>query len=125
MPVRDLFASIDDDELGNRVESLNGRTEEQQTSRDRVTGAWWWLFVGLGIVATLLSFALSWYGIAVTLAYWAGGSMILVAVQRLYLEPRLDERFPLSKPRREHRRLKKDPSEGPREPESAEGGDDR
>lgn len=98
--VRDLFESIDDDDLGSRVESLQGRAEKQQEARDRITSAWNWLYVGIGIVVTMLSFALSWYGIAVSLAYWAGGSIILIAVKRIRLEPRLDDKYPLSKSRR-------------------------
>ncbi|MGO1440064.1 MAG: helix-turn-helix transcriptional regulator [Brevibacterium yomogidense] len=105
--VRDLFESIDDDELGSRVESLQGRVEKQQAARDRVTSAWWWLYVGVGIVVTMLSFALSWFGIAVTVAYWAGVSIILSAVQRIYLEPRLEEKYPLSKSKRERRSAKR------------------
>lgn len=101
--VRDLFESIDDDDLGSRVDSLQGRVEKQQAARDRVTSAWWWLYVGVGIVVTMLSFALSWFGIAVTVAYWAGVSIILSAVQRIYFEPRLEEKFPLSKSKRECR----------------------
>lgn len=56
---------------------------------------------------TMLSFALSWFGIAVTVAYWAGVSIILSAVQRIYLEPRLEEKYPLSKSKRELRSAKK------------------
>ena len=51
----------------------------------------------------MLSFALGFYGIAVTVAYWAGGLIILVAVQRLYLEPRMDAKYPLSMSKRERR----------------------
>lgn len=103
VPVRELFESIEDDELGNRVESLQGRVAEQQTARDRITNAWILLFAGAGIVVTMLSFMLGWYGIAVTIAYWAGGLLILNALKRIYLEPRLDEKYPLSKSKRERR----------------------
>lgn len=105
--VRDLFESIDDDELGSRVESLQGRVEEQQAARDRVTHAWWWLYTGVGIVVTTLSFALGFYGIAVTVAYWAGGSIILGAVQRIYLQPRLEAKYPLSKSTRDRHASKR------------------
>lgn len=104
--VRDLFESIDDEDLGSRVESLQGRVEKQQAARDRIMSAWWWLYVGVGIVVTMLSFALSWFGIAVTVAYWAGVSIVLSAVQRIYLEPRLEEKYPLSKSKRERRSTK-------------------
>lgn len=121
--VRDLFESIDDDELGSRVESLEGRVEQQQAARDRVTSAWWWLYVGVGIVVTMLSFALSWFGIAVTVAYWAGVSIILGAVQRIYLEPRLEEKYPLSKSKRERRSAQRDRTRLGLESDAATRGD--
>lgn len=121
--VRDLFESIDDDDLGSRVESLQGRVEKQQAARDRITSAWWWLYVGAGIVVTMLSFALSWFGIAVTVAYWAGVSIILSAVQRIYLEPRLEEKYPLSKSKRERRSAKKGRTRMRPGSDAAEGGD--
>lgn len=102
VPVRDVFESLDD-ELGSRVDALQRRADEQQAARDRRTSAWWWLYAGIGIVVTMLSFALGFFGIAVTVAYWAGGSIILVAVQRLSLESRMDAAYPLSKSRRERR----------------------
>jgi transcriptional regulator with XRE-family HTH domain len=105
--VRDLFVSIDDDELGSRVESLQGRVEQQQAARDRITSAWWWLYVGVGVVVMMLSFALGVYGLAVTFAYWVGGAIILVAMQRIFLQPRLEAKYPLSKSKRERRDAKK------------------
>lgn len=106
VPVREVFESIDD-ELASRVDALQRRASEQQAARDRRTSAWWWLFAGVGIVVTMLSFALGFFGIAVTVAYWAGGSIILVAVQRLSLDPRMDAAYPLSKSRRERRDARK------------------
>jgi len=101
--VRDLFATIDDAHVNSRVESLEARTEEQQAGRDRITAAWTWLYVGVGIVLSLLSFTLGAYGLVLFLAYWSGGYLILRAVRRIYLEPRLEAQFPLSRSKR-HRR---------------------
>lgn len=105
--VRELFVSIDDDELGSRVESLQGRVEQQQAARDRITSAWWWLYAGVGIAVTMLSFTQGLYGIAVTVAYWVAGAIILVAVQRIYLQPHLEAKYPLSKSKRELRAAKR------------------
>lgn len=100
--VRDLFTSIDE-QLNSRVESLDARTEEQQAARDRIAGAWRWLYIGVGVVLTLVSFTLGWYGLVLFLAYWTGGYLILVAIRRIYLEPRLDEKYPLSRSKRHQR----------------------
>jgi hypothetical protein len=108
VPVRDLFSIIDDATMSSRVESLEDRTAEQQAARDRITGAWRWLYIGIGVILTLVSFTFS-YGLVLFLGYWVGGSMILLAIRRLYLEPHLDEKYPLSRarqPRRERRQQK-------------------
>lgn len=97
--VRNLFTSIDED-LNTRVESLNGRTDEQQLARDRLTGAWRWLYIGVGVVLTLVSFTLGWYGLVLFLSYWTGGTLILASLRRIYLEPHLDEKYPLSRSKR-------------------------
>ncbi|WP_311245967.1 helix-turn-helix transcriptional regulator [Microbacterium sp. WCS2018Hpa-23] len=102
VPVRDLFAAIEDDALSSRVDSLQQRTDDQQASRDRITKAWRWLYVGIGIVCTLLSFTFP-YGLVLFLSYWVGGYVILSALRRIVLEPQLDTRFPLSKETRTRR----------------------
>ncbi len=94
--VRELFTTIDNATLSSRVESLQDRVDDQQAARDRISGAWRWLYVGVGVVLTLLSFTFA-QGLVLFLSYWIGGSFILVAVRRLYLEPHLDEKFPLSR----------------------------
>ena len=101
--VRDLFTSIDDAELSSRVESLQARTEHQQAARDRLTGAWRWLYIGIGVVLSLVSFTLGQYGFVLFLAYWTGGYLILVAIRRIYLEPRLEEKYPLSRNKKQLR----------------------
>ena len=85
VPVKELFTSIDDAAMSSKVDSLQDRTDEQQSARDRISGAWRWLYIGVGVVLTLVSFT---------------------AIRRIYLEPRLDEKYPLSraKPSRRERR---------------------
>jgi transcriptional regulator with XRE-family HTH domain len=109
VPVRDLFSTIEDASLSSRVDSLADRTSEQQTARDRLADAWTMLFVGIGVVVTLLSFTVS-FGLAIILSYWIGGFLILRAVRRIWVEPRLDATYPLSRPtesRRTRRRLRR------------------
>jgi len=101
--VGDLFTSIDDADFGSRVEALDSRVVDQQVARDRLTAAWWWLYGGIGVVLTLLSFTMGQYGLVLFLAYWTGGLMILVALRRIVLEPRLDARYPLSRSKRQLR----------------------
>jgi len=101
--VRDLFTTIDDAQFNTRLESLDGRTAEQQSARDRITGAWRWLYIGVGIVLSLLSLTLGPYGLVLFLSYWTGGYLILVAMRRIYLEPHLAARYPLSRSKRELR----------------------
>ena len=96
VPVRDLFESLDDDPYSERIESFEARVEQQQAARDRISGAWMWLYIGIGIVATVVSFTLGAFGLALFLAYWAGGAVILMALRRLYIEPHLDDKYPLS-----------------------------
>jgi transcriptional regulator with XRE-family HTH domain len=114
VPVRDLFLAIDDAGLSSRVESLADRTHEQQVARDRITGAWRSLYIGVGVVLTLLSFTFG-QGMVLFLGYWIGGTMILIAIRSLYLEPHLDERYPLSraKPSRRARRQARDAAQPP------------
>lgn len=102
VPVRDLFTTIDNATLSSRVDSLQGRADDQQLTRDQITDAWRWLFTGIGVVATLLSFTFA-QGLVLFLAYWIGGYMILVAIRTLYLEPHLDKKYPLSRPTESHR----------------------
>lgn len=106
VPVRDLFSEIDDEALSNRVDSLEDRTATQQAARDRISGAWRWLYVGIGIVLTLVSFTFP-QGLVLFLGYWVGGYIILVAIRRIYLEPHLDEKYPLSRAK-ESRRARRD-----------------
>lgn len=106
VPVRGLFVAIEDEGLSNRVDSLQDRADQQQAARDRITDAWRWLYIGIGVVLSLVSFTFS-YGLVLFLSYWTGGYLILIAIRRIYLEPHLERQYPLSRAtptRRERRR---------------------
>ena len=98
-PVRDLFIVIEDANLSGRVESLAVRAVDQQAARDRLSGAWRWMYIGIGVIVTVVGFTLGQYGLVLFLAYWTGGYLILVAVRRIYLESRLREKYPLARSR--------------------------
>lgn len=106
MPVRDLFTSIDNAALSSRVDSMQARTDAHQAARDRISGAWRWLYIGIGVVLTLLSFTFA-QGLVLFLGYWIGGYCILTAFRRIYLEPHLDEKYPLSRRRQSRREQRK------------------
>lgn len=102
VPVRDLFTSIEDAAMSSKVDSLQDRTEEQQAARDRISEAWRWLYLGVGVVLTLVSFTFV-YGLVLFLSYWIGGYIILMSIRRIYLEPHLDEKYPLSRAQQSRR----------------------
>lgn len=104
VPVRDLFAEIDDADLGSRLEAFDARVVDQQAARDRVGAAWKWLYIGIGVVLSLLGFTMGQYGAVLFLGYWTGGLLIFLALKRIILEPRLEARYPLSRSKRELRK---------------------
>ncbi|HXH36073.1 MAG TPA: helix-turn-helix transcriptional regulator [Plantibacter sp.] len=115
--VRELFVRIDNDELSDRVESMESRAAEQQLARQRVANAWLWLFIGIGIAVSMVSFGSGGQvGGVLFLAYWGGGIPIFIALRRLLLDPRLDARYPLSRSRHQVREQKR---RGATVPESA------
>jgi len=107
VPVRDLFATIESDELSGRVDSFESRVSDQQTARDRIRGGWLFLFIGVGVVVTLVGATGGQLGSVIIPAYWVGGVLILFALQRLYLDPHLDAKFPLSRSKRDRRTQKR------------------
>lgn len=97
---RELFTTIESDELNGRVDSLEARTLDQQTRRNRTHRAWMWLFLGIGVIVSFISFAAGGQlGAVLFLGYWGGGTFIFFALRRLILDPRLDEKLPLSRGR--------------------------
>jgi len=95
--VRDLFTVLDGQEFSDRVQSLESRTDAQQGARDRATSAWRLLYVGIGIIVTLVSFTTGQYGLPLLLSYWGGGYVILRALRTLLFDPRMDAKYPLSR----------------------------
>ncbi|GEM_PF-786149 len=95
--VTDLFQPSDEMDETDRLESLDRRVEEQQTARNRTLRAWRMLYIGVGIAVTILSFPLGGAAAAIIIAYWSGGLIAIMALQRIVLEPRLDEKYPLSR----------------------------
>lgn len=110
VPVRDLFATgsndispEDDDADGfrDRAQGYDDNRASQQRDRDRVRGAWVWLYIGLGVIVTVVTlFAGVPFWLAITIAYWAGGLILFLSLSILLLDPWLDRRYPLSRPRR-------------------------
>ncbi|TPW73466.1 helix-turn-helix domain-containing protein [Schumannella sp. 10F1B-5-1] len=108
VPVRDLFDSVDGAAFGESVDGLDSRTEQQQEQRDRATRSWRSLYVGLGVVVSLAVIAVIGFTgwgqlIFVTAAYWAGGALLGRFLMDAVIEPRLDERYPLSRSTRRGR----------------------
>ena len=108
VPVRELFTTIDSDELSGRVDSLEARTLAEQAHRDRTSRAWMWLFIGIGVIVSFLSITAGGQLTATLLfGYWGGGTLIFLALRRLLIDPRLDEGLPLSRSRESIRRHKR------------------
>jgi transcriptional regulator with XRE-family HTH domain len=103
VPVRDLFDDLDQSVMSARVDSVESLAFEQQSARDRALRAWRLLYIGVGIVVTCVSFMVGSAGPAIFLSYWIGGTVTLIALRQLLLEPALDRRYPLSQSRTERR----------------------
>jgi transcriptional regulator with XRE-family HTH domain len=101
VPMRELFVTIEDENLTSRVDSLESRIAEQQARRDSTLSGWRWLFIGLGVIVTVGCLLA---GSQIFFACWVGGFLLFTAVRLLVLEPRLDAKYPLSKRRTYERR---------------------
>ncbi|HEY1531154.1 MAG TPA: helix-turn-helix transcriptional regulator [Galbitalea sp.] len=97
VPMHDLFVRIEDENLTNRVDSLEHRVADQQAKRDNALGGWRWLFIGAGIILSVLGLLVPQIGSVLFFAFWFGGFFIFVALRRLIIDPHLDAKFPLSK----------------------------
>lgn len=112
VPVRDLFIvsedekSLADDDidgmrLRDHAQDYEANRADQQRHRDRTRGAWVWLYIGIGVIVTVVFlFAGVPFWLPITIAYWAGGLILLLSLTALLLEPWLDRRYPLSRTRR-------------------------
>jgi transcriptional regulator with XRE-family HTH domain len=97
VPMRELFVTIEDENLTTRVDSLEHRVADQQEKRDTAMGAWRWLFIGAGVILTVTCFFVApQLGELLFVIYWFGGFFLFAALRRLVIDPHLDARYPLS-----------------------------
>jgi len=105
VPVRDLFTTVAEGDLGRSVAALDARTERQQRRRDSVTDGVEALFHGIGVLVTLAVVVavatglLPGVGILLIPAYWVGGWLLSTSLYLVVLSPRLDRALPLSRER--------------------------
>jgi transcriptional regulator with XRE-family HTH domain len=105
VPVSDLFVRVETDDFSATVDSLEERRSAQQERRDATTHAFDSMFQGVGILVVFGTVALAlflhntnWLVWLIIPAYWAAGRYVFRALFRIAVEPRLDERYPLSRP---------------------------
>ena len=103
VPVGDLFASVETPQFQASVDGLEYRVAQQQEQRDSYTKGIVLVYRGVGLVVLFttvilaLSLDLGWFIWLAIPVYWGVGRLALEAVFRLKLDPKLDERYPLSK----------------------------
>lgn len=103
VPVGELFASVQTPQFQASVDGLEQRMAQQQEQRDSYTKGVVLIYRGVGIVlvfaTVILAFSMNWgwFSWLVIPVYWGAGRLVLEAVFRLALDPKLDERYPLSK----------------------------
>ncbi|GAA4159140.1 helix-turn-helix domain-containing protein [Gryllotalpicola daejeonensis] len=117
VPVGDLFARVGTDDFGATVDGLEARRRAQQERRDATTEAASRLFTGIGILVVFGTLALAyvthgtmgWLVWLIIPAYWAAGRYLFRAFFRIVIDPRLDERYPLSLPTRRSSTVAREP----------------
>lgn len=103
VPVGDLFARVETPQFQASVDGLEYRVAQQQEKRDSYTKGVVLVYRGLGIAVLLATLILAltmdwgWYIWLAIPVYWGVGRLLLEALFRLALDPKLDERYPLSK----------------------------
>jgi transcriptional regulator with XRE-family HTH domain len=107
VPVSDLFARVETADFSATVDGLEERRAFQQDRRDATTRGYDSLFQGVGVLVVFGTLALAfftsnstWLVWLIIPAYWAGGRYIFKALFRMFVDPRLDDRYPLSRPTR-------------------------
>lgn len=108
VPVRELFVTVEKEEFETAVGGLDDRKRAQQERRDATTRAYETAFNGVGVLVVLATVVLAltgilgwtWFTWLIIPAYYAGGRYLFRAFFRLVIDPRLDERYPLSSPTR-------------------------
>lgn len=107
VPVRDLFATVDESDFGRSVTALDDRAARQQERRDTITDGLEALYYGIGALFTIAvivgvaSSALPNLAVFLIPAYWIAGWLLSLFLFLVVLSPRLDRRYPLSRDRKE------------------------
>lgn len=110
VPVRDLFATVDESDYGRAVTALDARAARQQERRDTVTDGLEALYYGIGalftiaVVVGVASNAFANLAIFLIPAYWIAGWLLSLFLFLVVVSPRLDRRYPLSRDRKERTR---------------------
>lgn len=105
--VGELFQSVQTPNFSQAVEGLESRTRVEQERRDSITQGIMMIFRGLGLLVTFGTVILGtaggadWYVWLIIPVYWGAGKVLLDALMRLSLDPKLDAKFPLSVPSRD------------------------
>ena len=100
--VGELFQNVQTSNFSQAVEGLEARTRVEQERRDSYTQGIMLIFRAVGLVVTFGTVVLGtvggmgWYIWLLIPLYWAAGRVLLDAVMRLNIDPKLDARYPLS-----------------------------
>ncbi|UXN32442.1 helix-turn-helix domain-containing protein [Glutamicibacter sp. M10] len=105
--VGELFQSVQTPNFSQAVEGLESRTRIEQERRDSITQGIMMIFRGVGLLVTFGTVILGtaggvgWYVWLIIPIYWGAGKVLLDALMRLSLDPKLDAKYPLSVPSRD------------------------
>ena len=101
VPVRDLFDSVESGDFSTAVSGLDARAEDQQRSRKHEEIGWLYLYIGSGVIVTLVTIilintVLPGAAFLIVPSYWIGGIFVYWFLRRVVLGPRLDAKYPLT-----------------------------
>lgn len=106
MAVGELFIRAATGRFDVAVEGLEQRVTEEQERRYSIAQGIILVCRALGLLVTFGTVILvivgpfGWFTWLVIPAYWAGGWLLLETIYRLAIDPRLDEKYPLTKANR-------------------------
>lgn len=98
----DLFKRVQTPEFSEAVDGLENRSRLDQERRDSTTKGITQIFYGLGILVTFGTVILAmtgsygWYVWLIIPIFWGVGNALLEALFRLSIDPKLDQKYPLS-----------------------------